>query len=188
MLLCRSPHHASVTTTTTQTTTTLSTLRYPGLRGGGLWPGAPALGEGELGTVFLGLRRAGMRSIGHEGGGRGSGILGPREEIRAPQYTTDSLCLLCPHPARNPSALCSGSLPSEPSVQSRARLSSMVSFRAQPGVRRFSPTDRSCSSLSLVLGGRPRACPLPIQLFLPPSLPLAPFPAAGEGPANPTGL
>lgn len=91
-------------------------------------------------------------SLGHEGGGGGgSGILGLREERRAPLYTTDSVCLSAHSPARNPNALCSGSLPSEPPLQSGACLSSMVTFNVYTWVLVLPYS--SCSSL--MLGGCP---------------------------------
>lgn len=122
-------------------------------------------------------------SLGHEGGGLGSGILGQREEGRAPQYTTDSVCLFCPcYPARNPSALCSGSLLSELPLQSGACLSSMVSFNDTFICNWALALPYSICS-SLMLGGCPWECLLPMSAFHL-SLSLAPFLAAGEGPTN----
>lgn len=122
-------------------------------------------------------------SLSHEGGGQGSGILGLREEGRAPQYMTDSVCLFCPcYPARNPSALCSGSLPSEPSLQSGACLSSVVSFN-DTFVCSWALGLPYSSCSSLMLGRCPWECLLPMSV-LHLSLSLAPFLAAGEGPTN----
>lgn len=121
-------------------------------------------------------------SLGHEGGGWGSGILGLREERRVTPCTTDSVCLFCLcYPSRNPNVLCSGSLPSEPPLQSGACISSMVSFNDTLYAvgTWLSPT----VFVALMLGGCQWECLLPMSaLHL--SLSLAPFLAAGEGPTN----
>lgn len=86
------------------------------------------------------------------------------------------------YPARNPSALCSGSLPSEPALQSGACLSSTVSFN-DTFVYSWALALPYSGCSSLIRGGCPWECLLTMSaLHL--SLSLAPFLAAGEGPTN----
>lgn len=110
----------------------------------------------------------------------GIGTLGLREEGGAPLYVSGSHCLSSPcYLARNPSALCSGSLPSERPLQPGACLSSSVSFR---------DTSVFCWALAYgapMLGGCPWGCVSLLPMSAPHlSLSLAPFLAAGEGPTN----